>query len=115
MCLMSKPDVTSGVSGVDDAQDSGVAVRPGFIQGVLQLADVQAPALLFIQVVVDLHCSQFGQSGRVEGILGDGDHHARAGRTFAAREQFQHGLEEKQTHNPTVLLISDPLECCAEC
>lgn len=81
-------NLTSGVSRVDDAQGSGVAVRPGLVQGTLQLADVQTPALVFIQVVVDLHCPQFCQSSRVERILGYGDHDACAGRAVAAHKQF---------------------------
>lgn len=88
VCLTSKPDVTGGVSRVYDAQGSGVAVCPGLIQGTLQLTDVQTPALLFIQVIVDLHRSQFCQSSRVQWILGNGDHDACTGRTLAAHEQF---------------------------
>lgn len=88
VCLNSQPDVTGGVSRVYDAQGSGVAVCPGLIQGTLQLADVQAPALLFIQVIVDLHRSQFCQSSGVQRILGNGDHDACTGRAIAAHQQF---------------------------
>lgn len=84
----NKTNVTSGVSRVDDAQGPGVAVRPGLVHGALQLADVQAPALLFIQVIVDLHRSQFCQGSRVERILGNGDHDACAGRALTTHEQF---------------------------
>lgn len=105
LCLTSKPDVTGGVSRVYDAQGSGVAVCAGLIQGTLQLTDVQTPALLFIQVIVDLHSSQFSQSSRVQWILGNGDHDACTGRAIAAHEQFQHGLEETHTQNPTLKCV----------
>lgn len=84
----NKTIVTSGVSRVDDAQGPGVAVRPGLFHSTLQLADVQTPALLFIQVIVDLHRSQFCQSSRVERILGNGDHDACAGGALATHKQF---------------------------
>lgn len=86
---------TGWVSRVDDAQGSGVAVAPGLIHGALQLADVQTPALFLIQVIVDLHGAQFGQRGRVEGILRYGDHDASAGRTLATHQQLQHGLKKR--------------------
>lgn len=53
--------ITCGIPRVDNAQRSGAAVAPRLIQGPLQLADVQTPALLFIQIVVDLHCPKFSQ------------------------------------------------------
>lgn len=90
--------VTGGVPGVDDAQCSGSAVMPGFIQGPLQLADVQTPALLLIQVVVDLHCPEFGQRSRVERILRNGDHDACACCAFAARKQLQNCLNVERTN-----------------
>lgn len=86
-------NLTGGVSRVDDAQGSRVAVAPGLIQGPLQLTDVQTPALLLVEVIVDLNRVQLGQSGRVQRILGDGDHDARARRTLAAHQQLQHGLQ----------------------
>lgn len=110
--MIDKPKVTGGVSGVDDAQGSGVAVRAGLVQGALQLADVQTPALVFIQVIVDLHRPQFSQRRRVERILGDGDHDACTGGAIAADEQFQHGLEESHTPDRTLLLIPDPWKGC---
>lgn len=85
--------LTGGVSRVDDAQGSGVAVAPGLIQSTLQLTDVQAPALLLIQVIIDLHGAQFGQRSRVQRVLGYGDHDAGAARTLATHQQLQHGLE----------------------
>ena len=103
-----KGTFTSGVSRVDDAQGSGVAVAPGFIQGALQLADVHTPALFFIKVIVDLQGAQFGQRGRVQRILRYGDHDARTGRALAAHQQLQHGLKEqdgevKKDVRPTML------------
>ena len=86
---------TGRVPRVDDAQGSGVAVLPGLVQRALQLADVQAPALLFIKVIVDLHGAQFCQCSRVQGILRYGDHDAGAGCTFATHQQLQHGLKEQ--------------------
>lgn len=74
---------TGGVPGVDDAQDAGVAVLPGLGQGSLQLGHVQTPALALVQVVADLHGGQVGQGGRVQGVLGDGDHHSCALPTLA--------------------------------
>jgi len=88
-------NITGGVSRVDDTQGPRVAVAPGFVQGPLQLADVHAPALLLVQVIVDLHGGQLGERSRVQGVLRDGDHHARTGRALAAHQQLQHGLREQ--------------------
>lgn len=49
---------TRGVPGVDDAEDSGLAVLLGCLVGSLQFLRVQSPAVGFIQVVVDLHSLQ---------------------------------------------------------
>lgn len=94
----NKGHVTGGVSRVDDAQRSGAAVAPRLIQGTLQLANVQTPALLFVQIIVDLHRPEFGQRGRVQRILRDGDHDARARRALATHEQLQHrlGVESRE-------------------
>lgn len=91
--------VTCGVPRVDDAQRSGAAVAPRLIQGPLQLADVQTPALLLVQIVVDLHCPEFSQRGRVERVLRDGDHDARASRAFATHEQLQNCLNAERTED----------------
>lgn len=86
--ILTKLNITGGVSRVDDAQGSGAAVSPGLIQGALQLADVQTPALFFIQVIVDLHGTQFGQCSRVQRVLRYGDHDACASRTLATHKQL---------------------------
>lgn len=52
---------TCGIARVDDAEDTGVAVLPGSLQRAPQLADVQAPASLLVQVVVHLDGTQFCQ------------------------------------------------------
>lgn len=87
---------TGGVSGVDDAQGSRVAVASGLIQSALQLGDVKAPALILIKVIVDLHSAQFGQCGRIQGVLRYGDHDARTRGTFSTHQQLQHGLREER-------------------
>lgn len=84
---------TGGVPRVDDAEDAGVAVLPGLGDSSLQLWDVQAPAVVLVQVVIDLHGPQVGQGGRVQRVLGDGDQHSRPGAAFSSHQQLQNGLE----------------------
>lgn len=90
---MNEGNVTGGVPRVDDAQGSRFAVFPGLVHGAAQLADVQAPALLLIKVIVDLHGAQFGQCSRVQRVLGNGDHDAGAGFVLATHKQLKHGLK----------------------
>lgn len=85
---------TCGVSRVDNAENTRVAVLPGFGNSPLQLCDIQAPAVVLIQVVIYLYGPQVGQGGRVQGILGDGDQHSRSGPTLASHQQLQNGLEQ---------------------
>lgn len=75
---------TSGVSGVDDAEDTGIAVLPRCVEGLPELSHVQTPTLVFIQVVINLHGTQVCQRGGVQRVLGDGDHDTRTGRTLTA-------------------------------
>lgn len=84
---------TGGVSRVDDTEDAGAAVLPGFGDSSLELWNIQTPAVVLIQVVIDLHGSQVGQGGRVQRVLGDGDQHPRPGAAFASHQQLQNGLE----------------------
>lgn len=88
--------VTCGVPGVDDAEDAWVAVLPGLGDGPPQLRHIQAPAVVLVQVVVDLHSGQVGQCGRVQRVLGDGYHHTGACVAFAAHQQLQHGLGRRE-------------------
>lgn len=88
--------MTCGVPGVDDAEDARVAVLPGLGDGPPELRHVQTPAVVLVQVVVDLHRAQVGQGGRVQRVLGDGYHHAGAGAAFAAHQQLQHGLGQEE-------------------
>ena len=83
---------TSGVSGVDDAEDAGIAVLSGCVDGSLELSDIQTPTLVLVQVVTDLHGTQVRQGGRVQRVLRDGDHHSCAITTLATHQQLQHGL-----------------------
>ena len=46
-----------------------------FSQRPLEFAHVHGPVFVFVEVVSDLVHVEFRQSGRVEGVLGDGDHH----------------------------------------
>lgn len=87
---------TGGVPRVDDAENAGVAVLPGFSHGSLELWNIQTPAVVLIQVVVDLHGPQVGQGGRVQRVLGDGDHHAGSAAAFTSRQQLQNVLEQGQ-------------------
>ena len=98
---------TGGVPGVDDAEGAGVAVAAGLLQGALQLAEVHAPALVLVEVVVDLHGAQLGQRRRVQRVLGDGDHHARAALVLAAHQQLQHGLQGIGGHVQTVPMATE--------
>ena len=68
---------TCGVPGVDDAQHLGVTVLFGLPYGPPELIHIQGPAVVLIQVIVHLDGVEFGDDGRVEGVLRDGDHHAR--------------------------------------
>lgn len=88
--------VTCGVSGVDDAEDARVAVLPGLGDGPPELRHVQTPAVFLVQVVVDLHCGQFSQGGRIQRVLWYRYHHAGAGAAFAAHQQLQHGLGQEE-------------------
>ncbi len=54
---------TGGVSWVDDAEDAGIAVLPGFTEGSPELCNVQTPAITLVQVVVNLHGAQVCQGG----------------------------------------------------
>lgn len=100
---------TRGVSRVDDAQGSGIAVASSLVQGALQLADVQTPALFLIKVIVDLHSAQFGERSWVQGILRYGDHDACTGRTFPTHQQLQHGLKVQDREAKKVGSIVLPL------
>lgn len=84
---------TSGVSGVDDAQDSRLAVLLSRQVSTLQLLDVQRPAISLIQVVVDVHALELGNCCRVEWVLRDGDHHTCPGPALAGHQQLQDALE----------------------
>lgn len=88
--------MTCGVSRVDDAEDAWVAVLPGLSDGTPQLCHIQAPAVVLVQVVIDLHCAQVGQGSRVQRVLGDGYHHTGACVAFAAHHQLQHGLGQRE-------------------
>lgn len=39
---------TSGVSGVDDAEDAWIAVLPGFCDGSSELCNIQTPTVVFV-------------------------------------------------------------------
>lgn len=54
---------TGGVSGIDNAEDTGIAVLPGFTDGPPELCNIQAPTIVLIQIVVDLHGTQVSQGG----------------------------------------------------
>lgn len=54
---------TCGVSGVDDAEDTGIAVLPGFSESSPELCNIQTPTIILVQVVVDLHRVQVCQGG----------------------------------------------------
>lgn len=80
---------TCGVAGVDDAEHLGAAVLATLGQRPPQLGHVQGPALVLVQEVVDLDGAELGDGRRVQGVLGDGDHHPRARRPRAGHQQLQ--------------------------
>ncbi len=86
---------TCGVSGIDDAEDSGMTVPLGGKVSSLQLLSIQCPAISLIQVVVDVHCLQLCDSCRVQRVLWDGNHHACPGTAPTGYEQLQDALETK--------------------
>lgn len=87
--------LTGGISGVDDAEDSGLAVLFSSLVRSVELVDVQRPAVVFIQVVIDLHGTQLGDCGWVKRVLRDGDHYPCAVTTFTRHQQLQNGLKDK--------------------
>lgn len=87
---------TCGVPGVDDAQHLGVTVLLGLPHGTPQLLHVQGPAVVLVQVIVDLHGAQLGQDGRVEGVLRDGDHHPRPRLASPRNQDLQDRLQRRQ-------------------
>lgn len=93
---------TSGVSRVDNAENTRAAVLPGFCHGSLELCNIQTPAVVLIQVVIDLHGPQVSQGGRVQRVLGDGDQDSCSGTALARHQQLQHGLE--QGHKRSVFI-----------
>lgn len=84
--------LTRGVSGVDDAEDSGLAVLFSDLVRSVELVDVQRPAVVLVQVVIDLHGAQLGDGSGVKRVLRDGDHHPRTVTTFTHHQELQHGL-----------------------
>lgn len=54
---------TSGVSRVDDAQDTRIAVLLGCIECSAELFDIQTPTIVLVQVVTNLHGIQVCQGG----------------------------------------------------
>lgn len=88
--------LTGGVSGVDDAEDSGLAVLFSSLVCSVELVDIQSPAVVLVQVVIDLHCAQFSDGGRVQRVLRDGDHHPCTVSAFARHQQLQDGLRNKR-------------------
>lgn len=52
---------TSGVSGVDDAEDTRIAVLPRGTERSPELCDVQTPTVVFVQVVIYLDSAQVCQ------------------------------------------------------
>ena len=84
---------TSGISGVDDAQDSGLAVLLGCEVSSVQFFNVQCPAVGFIQIVVNVHCLQLWDGCRVEWVLRDGNHHTCPGPAFTRHQQLQNALQ----------------------
>lgn len=75
---------------------------PGFCHGSLELCNIQTPAVVLIQVVIDLHGPQVSQGGRVQRVLGDGDQDSCSGTALASHQQLQHGLE--QGHKRSVFI-----------
>lgn len=55
--------LTGGVSRVDNTENTRVAVLPGFCDSSLELCNIQTPAVVLIQVVIDLHGPQVSQGG----------------------------------------------------
>lgn len=85
---------TGGVSRVNNTENTRVAVLPGFSDGSLQLCDIQTPAVVLVQVVIDLHSPQVSQGGRVQRVLGDGDQDSGSATALASHQQLQNGLEQ---------------------
>lgn len=67
---------------------------PGFCDGSLELRNIQTPAVVLIQVIIDLHGPQVSQRGRVQRVLGDGDEDSRSATALASHQQLQNGLEQ---------------------
>lgn len=85
---------TGGVSRVNNTENTRVAVLPGFRDGPLQLCNIQTPAVVLVQVVVDLHGPQVSQGGRVQRVLGDGDQDPGSAPALPSHQQLQNGLEQ---------------------
>lgn len=67
---------------------------PGFCDSSLQLCNIQTPAVVLIQVVIDLHGPQVSQGGRVQRVLGDGDQDSGSAPALPSHQQLQNGLEQ---------------------
>lgn len=84
--------LTGGVSRVDNTENTRVAVLPGFCDSSLELCNIQTPAVVLIQVVIDLHGPQVSQGGWVQRVLGDGDQDSGSVTALASHQQLQNGL-----------------------
>lgn len=89
---------TGGVSGVDDAEDSRLAVLFSSLVRSVELVNIQCPAVVLIQVVIDLHGAQLGDGGGVKRVLRDGDHHPGTVATFTGDQQLQNALRNANQH-----------------
>lgn len=78
---------------IDDDNHSRVAGLPGLSHRPLQLLDVQAPLGLLVQVVVHLGHVEFGDGGRVQGVLWNGHHDATGLAVHLGVEQREQVLD----------------------
>mmetsp|Transcript_27798 Transcript_27798/g.60802 ORF Transcript_27798/g.60802 Transcript_27798/m.60802 type:complete len:399 (+) Transcript_27798:298-1494(+) len=84
-------ELPGGVPRVDDAERLGLeAVAARLVDHLARGVDVEAPALLLLEVVAELLAAEDGDEGGVEGVLGDGDEHRVLG---AADEGGEHLLD----------------------
>lgn len=87
---------TGGVSGVDDAEDSRLAVLFSSLVRSVELVNIQRPAVVFVKVVIDLHGTQLRDGGGVKRVLRDGDHHPGTVTTFTRHQQLQNALRNER-------------------
>lgn len=87
---------TGRVAWIDDADDSGVTVLLGSLVGSVELVDIQGPAVVLVQVVVDLNGLHLRDGCRVQGVLRNGDHHTAPGPALARHQHLQDALRSDE-------------------